>query len=83
MTQQINDYKGFALFNDVEDAVLRSSNRGTVLSNIAQDNTRNDKISPKGASLILGYFSQIPKEERQEVEKAFIEVMTTRGYEFA
>ena len=47
-----NEYKGYGLFNDIEDAVLRNRNQGVILANIATMNIREGKITPKGVSLI-------------------------------
>lgn len=73
-------YKGFALFNDIEDYELRTRNRSVVLSNIVEDNTRDQRISPQGAALVLGYFSKIPSDEREDVQKAFKASMSRLGY---
>lgn len=75
-----DNYKGFNLFNDIEDAVLRTRNRAVVLSNIAADHSKNKLISAKGASLILGYFNEVPVEERKDVTAQFIKQMYERGF---
>lgn len=80
MNENLNDYKGFSLFSDIEDAVLRTRNRAVVLCNIAEDHTKQKLISPKGASLILGYFSKIPDNEKLGVKERFSETMIERGY---
>ena len=78
---QANEYKGFGLFNDIEDSELRARNRAVVLSNMAEDYTnKTKKINTKGASLILGYFMQIPLEERNIVKEKFAETMLSKGY---
>lgn len=75
-----NEFKGFSLFNDIEDAILRTRNRAVVLANIADDHSRNRRINPKGLSLILGYFQEIPAEERAGVKDKFAQNMKERGY---
>lgn len=75
-----NTYKGFELFNDITDAVLRTRNRAVVLANIAEDNSKSKLISPRGASLILGYFQLVPPEERENVKSKFAETMLQRGF---
>lgn len=76
-----NEFKGFSLFNDVEDADLRSNNRARVLANMAEDHTNKEKrISPKGAALILGYFNLIPKEDRNTTKDKFASEMLNRGF---
>jgi hypothetical protein len=82
MTQQVNEYKGFSLFSDIEDISLRNRNRAVVLANIAEDHVNKEKrISPKGAALVLGYFSQIPTDERDGVMQRFSENMKQRGFQ--
>lgn len=76
----MNNYKGFSLFNDIEDVSLRTRNRAVVLSNIFQDNSKDAKTTPKGASLILNYFNLIPEGERKSVMEKFKEMMSERGF---
>lgn len=77
---QMDEFKGFSLFNDQQEP-LRTRNRAVVLSNIAEDHTNKEKkISPKGASIMMGYFSAIPKEERSNAAKMFADEMTRRGF---
>ena len=78
-----DNYKGFALFSDVLDESARSRNRAVVLSNITVDNMRDTKLSPKGVTLVLGYFSAIPKEERQAVQQEYVKEMNTRGFQLS
>lgn len=77
----MNQYKGFELFGDIEDDALRTRNRAVVLTNMAHDHSRNRKISPNGAGLILGYFKAIPENERKAVEEEFVKQMKERGWE--
>lgn len=76
----MNEFKGFCLFNDIEDVALRNRNRAVVLSNLANDHISNRKITPKGASLILGYFQQIPEEDREDVKERFAERLKETGH---
>ena len=73
-------YKGFSLFNDIEDYMLKTRNRAVVLANLADDNSEARRINAKGAALILGYFQMIPSDEREDVKKAFSENMVERRY---
>lgn len=76
----MENFKGFSLFND-QDEPLRSRNRAVVLTNIAEDyGTKDKKISPKGAALMLGYFAAIPPEEREGLSKKFADAMNQRGF---
>jgi len=81
MTQ--DNYKGFAMFNDVMDDALRTRNRAVVLSNITVDNMKESKLSPKGVTLVLGYFSSIPQEERKQVQQEFVKEMSSRGFQLS
>jgi hypothetical protein len=77
---QLNEFKGFSLFNDQEDP-LRTRNRAVVLTNIAEDySDKKGNITPKGASIMLGYFSKIPAEERAATKDKFVIEMTARGF---
>lgn len=78
----MNNFKGFDLFNDIEDFALRTRNRAVVMANMAEDNTKGPLISPKGAGLILGYFGAIPEGERVAANEKFLENMKQRGYAF-
>ena len=83
MTQEYVEYKGFSLFFDIEDSELRSRNQSVVLANMAESNSKNRRITPNGAGLIIGYFDKIPKEERKTVYDKFVTEMKTRGFEYA
>lgn len=80
----MQNFKGFELFNDITDEELKSRNRAVVLANISEDNKTKDKrINPKGVALIMGYFSNIPKEERKPVSLKYAEEMRKRGFAIA
>lgn len=83
MTQEYVEYKGFSLFFDIEDTDLRSRNQAVVLANMAESNSKNRRITPNGAGLIIGYFDRIPKEERKTVYDKFVVEMKARGFEYA
>ncbi len=74
------NFKGFDLFDDIEDVELRTRNQAIVLANIAEDHTKNQRINIKGASLVLGYFNAIPEGERNMVRNKFSENMKQRGF---
>lgn len=71
---------GFELFNDIEDVALRLRNRAVVMTNMYEDNSKNGKLSPRGAARLLGYFDAVPKEERQTLQEAFVVHMKERGF---
>ena len=75
-----NEYKGYTLFNDIEDSTLRNRNRAVIMANIMEFNTRKMKVSPKGASLLIGYFERVPLADRKEVNNNFEVQVKERGY---
>ena len=50
-----NNYKGYSLFNDVEDPALKSWNRAAILFNLHEEN-RTD--------LVAGYFNCLSDREK-------------------
>ena len=76
----VNSYRGYSLFNDIEDFTLRIRNRAVVLANIAEAHVKDRLISPKGAALILGYYNQVPIDERTSVMQRFKISMEERGF---
>ena len=76
----MSNFKGFDLFLDIADSDLRNRNRSVVLANIAEDHTKNRKITPVGAGLVIGYFNQIPVEDRADVKERFSVAMQQRGF---
>lgn len=80
--KQANEFKGYSLFNDIEDAALRSRNRAVTLCNIAEAHTNKEKrISHGGAALMIRYTEQLPSEERKQVLDMMVQFMKERGYE--
>jgi hypothetical protein len=75
-----NNFKGFSLFNDIEDYVLRVRNRAVILTNIAEDNSEKGLINVKGVATILGYFKMVPEDEREDVQAKFKSTMAERGF---
>lgn len=76
----MNEIRGYSLFNDIEDVSLRNRNRAVVLSNIAEQYTKKNLITPKGAHLILSYFEAVSDEDKKDVESRFKQEMILRGY---
>lgn len=76
----MTQYKGFDLFDDIEDEALRNRNRAVVMANIVEDNTKALRINAKGAGLLIGYFSAILPEDKKSVRKLFEEFVKQRGY---
>jgi hypothetical protein len=79
--QNQNEFKGYSLFNDIEDFDLRNRNRAVILANIMEDNlTAKKKVTGKGSTLILGYFMNVPEVDRKTVRDRFAKAITERGF---
>lgn len=76
-----NDYKGFSLFNDVEDKALQNRNRAVILTNIMEQYTDKNKFTtPRGTALVVGYFDCIPQADRKDVLDQFEIQMIERNF---
>jgi hypothetical protein len=75
-----NEYKGYSLFKDIEDSALRIRNRAVIMANIAETHTKQQRVTAKGASLLVGYFKEVPDVEKKSVMERFGEFMKERGY---
>lgn len=73
-------FKGFPLFNDIEDAALKYRNRGVIMANMLEDHFKQGKISAKGSLFLLGYMNSIPAEERALTMESFMEKANERGF---
>lgn len=77
---QNDNYKTLPLFSDIEDKSLQSRNRAVIMANVSEQYTKKGKITAKGAALVLGYFNNIPMEDRKNVEECYRNAMKERGY---
>lgn len=74
-------YKGYHLFNLVDDLETRANNRGAMLCNIYEEFSRADGTSSSHAmALIMGYFNEVPEDERDRVREFFIVHANDRGF---
>ena len=81
---QKNEYCGYGLFNDVDDAAVKAFNRGRTIVNILEDNSNGEgRVSDRGAMLSAGYLLGIPGDERAaayaEAEKILQQKGVIRG----
>ena len=76
----MNEFKGYSLFTDIEDADLRTRNQAVVMANMVEQNTRDKKITPRGASLILGYFYKLPEQDKAVTQEKFAQRCKEMGY---
>lgn len=80
MTNKDNNYMGYSLFNDVEDAEVRNRNRGMVMLNMYEDHCRAGILDAAGLTVILGYFKDIPAGDRADALGIFQALCQQRGY---
>lgn len=73
-------FKGFSLFNDIEDLELRKRNRAVIMVNLLADNFSQGKIEARGSLLIIGYMSKVPTEDRKELVDEFVRQANERGF---
>lgn len=76
----MSNFKGYDLFDNLEDRALRIRNQAVVLANIAQDNSKGQVITPRAAAIILGYFGEVSPNDRHDVKESFTEAMLQRGF---
>ena len=68
------------LFFDVEDEELRNRNRAVMMANIYEDYCQDNMMSAAGVAQILGYFKEIPEEERGAALQMFSAIVQANGY---
>ena len=76
----MKEYKGYALFDEVQDRELRVRNLAVTMANIFEDNTVGNVITQRGGALLLGYFNAIGDLDKKMVTVKFRETMEERGY---
>lgn len=76
----MKNYKGYALFDEIEEQGLRVRNNAVTMANIFEDNLKGNTVSPKGAALLLGYFDKVKVLDKDLVVKSFRSNMKERGY---
>lgn len=76
----MNNYKTLSLFNDIEDFALRTRNRAVIMANVSEQNLKDNKLTVKGVSLVLGYFNCVPDEERKALYCEYEKQMKERGF---
>lgn len=76
----MNEFKGYSLFNDIEDEALRDRNRAVVMGNMLEQNTRNGRTTPRGMGLLMGYMKGIPEDQRGNVYVLFEKRTKELGY---
>ena len=79
MTNNNNEYRGYGLFNDVEDKDLQTHNRARILMNIMEDHSQGDKVTGMGAVICVGYFKALPEEDRTAVHAKTAALMLEKG----
>lgn len=76
-----NNFKGFSLFNEVEDSTMRAYNRARLMVSMMEDNVDKvtKKVTAKGSHLVLQYFAQIPENERVDATKQVELIFQKKG----
>lgn len=84
ITNENKTYKGYSLFNGVEDFSLKSRNRGVLIANMVEEHfdTNTNRVSTRGLALILGYFNEIPSLERKAAHNALKKELANRGIKY-
>ena len=75
-------YKGYSLFTDPECTDLRHRNRGMVMANIIEDNIEDEIISYLGTALLIGYYTNIPDEDKLAAHKECEQALDRRGVKY-
>lgn len=79
---QVNEIKGYGLFNEVEDKAVQTYNRARSMKNIMLDHSDKDKnISAAGNMLLIQYFSMVPEADRQAVHSKLAELLKQKEVE--
>ena len=78
-SNQVNEYRGYALFNDVEDSYLRNRNRGVVLANMTESGMNGTSLRHASTADIIGYFSSVPDEEKRATLESMTEILAERN----
>jgi hypothetical protein len=73
-------YMGYELFNDVEDAETRDRNRGQVMLNIYQDHCNSKVLDAAGVAALLGYFKEVPADEKANALAYFTILCEQQGH---
>lgn len=79
----MSDFKGYPLFDDVDDVEIRRRNQATSMVNMFEEHSRGGKVSAKGLQLIVEYFSKLLPTERASVRAMFTDVLKQRGNTYA
>lgn len=79
-TSKSSSFKGYSLFTEPLEILVRDSNRGAIMANILEEHSQKGKLNRNGLSLLLGYFVAIPAFEREVAKAAFEKVIQERGY---
>lgn len=71
----MNEFKGYSLFNDVEDKEVQTYNRARIMVNIMEDHAVGKNVSGAGLLVSMGYFQSLPPEDREAVHEKAAELL--------
>ena len=72
-------YEGIPVFFDIEDKQLRKRNQAVVLTNLIESTLTDGMVPKKTLSLVVGYFQQIPAQERDALQQEMQKQIKERG----
>lgn len=80
MQNNNNEFKGYSLFNDIEDAEVQRYNRARILVNIMEDHSDEFRnVNLTGLMLCKGYFDLVAPEERDNVLNEAKKLLEKKG----
>ena len=80
MQEQLNEFHGYALFNEVENPELQTQNRAVTLANIAEDYIDGDgQVNEHGKYLMVCYFDMMPDLYRPQLLSKLKEELEARN----
>ena len=75
-----NEFKGYSLFNDVEEKDTQRYNRARILVNIMEDHSDAKRnVNLTGLMLCKGYFDLIEPEERDVILEETKKLLEKKG----
>ena len=80
MSNNNNEFKGYGLFNDVEDKEVQIHNRARTLVNIMEDHAQGRNVTGVGALICAGYFKSLPEEDRADVHSRTAAMLLEKGF---
>tara|TARA_Y100000310_G_scaffold319188_1_gene374160 strand:- start:7341 stop:7613 length:273 start_codon:yes stop_codon:yes gene_type:complete len=74
-------FNGYSLFDDIDDPILRNTNRSKTMMNIFKAHAKGSDLTENGFKLLHGYFGSVPIDERATVYAGFVGALYREGIE--